>query len=482
MSWLESGREMAWSGWRVGKTTWRRSVAVGVLAVAMVAAILAPTRQAVALPAGFHEHVVFTGLNQPTNLEFAQDGRVFVAEQSGVIKVYDNLVDRTATVFADLSTVVHKQADRGLLGLALPPRFPVTPWVYVFYTYDAPPGQTAPVYNDVCAEPTGGNCVVTSRLSRLPITADGSAGAEQVLIHDFCQQYPSHSVGDLRFGADGALYVSSGDGAHFFATDWGQFGTPRNPCGDAPGGVGGAMDPPTAEGGALRAQDVRTTADPTALNGSVLRLNPETGEAMAGNPLIGSADPNARRVVAHGLRNPFRMAVRPGTGELWIADVGWDTWESVERLARPTAKVTNFGWPCYEGPDRTADYDNANLNLCESLYSGTGQTEPYYNYNHANQVVPGEDCSTGASSIGGLAFYPTRGGHYPHAYAGALFFTDTIRKCIWAMRPGKPGGLPDTTRIETFATGLATPVDLEIGPRGELYYLDFGGTVRRIGY
>jgi glucose/arabinose dehydrogenase len=353
MSWLESGREMAWSGWRVGKTTWRRSVAVGVLAVAMVAAILAPTRQAVALPAGFHEHVVFTGLNQPTNLEFAQDGRVFVAEQSGVIKVYDNLVDRTATVFADLSTVVHKQADRGLLGLALPPRFPVTPWVYVFYTYDAPPGQTAPVYNDVCAEPTGGNCVVTSRLSRLPITADGSAGAEQVLIHDFCQQYPSHSVGDLRFGADGTLYVSSGDGAHFFATDWGQFGTPRNPCGDAPGGVGGAMDPPTAEGGALRAQDVRTTADPTALNGSVLRLNPETGEAMAGNPLIGSADPNARRVVAHGLRNPFRMAVRPGTGELWIADVGWDTWESVERLARPTAKVTNFGWPCYEGPDRS---------------------------------------------------------------------------------------------------------------------------------
>jgi hypothetical protein len=103
-------------------------------------------------------------------------------------------------------------------------------------------------------------------------------------------QYPSHSIGDLHFGADGALYVAGGDGASFSATDYGQLGNPINPCADPPGG---AMNPPTAEGGALHSQDVRTPADPTGLDGALLRLDPVTGAAMAGNPLIGSSDLNA---------------------------------------------------------------------------------------------------------------------------------------------------------------------------------------------
>ena len=96
------------------------------------------------LRSGFNDYVVFSGLNHPTAIEFSPDGRVFVAEKRGVVKVFDNLADRTPTVFADLRTQVHNFWDRGLLGLALHPAFPVNPSVYVLYTRDAEPGGRPP--------------------------------------------------------------------------------------------------------------------------------------------------------------------------------------------------------------------------------------------------------------------------------------------------------------------------------------------------
>src|SRR5688500_5675066 len=116
----------------------------GVLA-AILLALLPPTEaDAVStLPSGFQESVVFSGLNNPTNVEFSKDGRVIVAEKGGLIKVFDSLSDTTPTTFADLRTNVHNFWDRGLLGLALDPNFPTNPYVYVLYTYDAPIGGTA---------------------------------------------------------------------------------------------------------------------------------------------------------------------------------------------------------------------------------------------------------------------------------------------------------------------------------------------------
>jgi uncharacterized repeat protein (TIGR01451 family) len=452
-----------------------------------------------ALPSGFQETTVFTGLANPTAIEFASDGRVFVAEKRGVIKVYDNLSDTSPTVFADLNLNVHNFWDRGLLGLALDPNFPANPYVYVLYAYDfnpvaasASPPQptrwgTSGVYADPCPSPPGATadgCLVMGRLSRLTAAGNTMTGSEQVLIEDWCQQYPSHSTGSLAFGADGALYVSGGDGASFNFADYGQDGNPLNPCGDPPGGVGGVQTPPSAEGGALRSQDVRTTSDATSLDGSILRVDPATGAALPDNPMSSSSDPNAQRIVAYGLRNPFRITVRPGTSEVWAGDVGWNTWEEINRVI-PDATAENFGWPCYEGDGRQSGYDGLNLSLCESLYAlgSNAVTAPYYTYNHSAKVVANETCPTGSSSIAGLAFYPSDGS-FPDAYDNALFFADYSRDCIWALLAGADG-LPSTTdgsRI-TFVAPAANPVDLQVGPGGDLYYADFdGGTIRRITY
>jgi glucose/arabinose dehydrogenase/PKD repeat protein len=441
--------------------------------------------------ARFQDTVVFQGLTNPTVVQFSPDGRVFVGEKSGIVKVFDNLADTTPTTFADLRTKVHNYWDRGLEGLALDPSFPSEPYVYVLYTHDAAIGGTAPRWGspgetfDGCPTPPGpttDGCVVSGRLSRLQASGNQMVGSEQVLVEGWCQQFPGHSVGTVAFGSDGALYAGGGDGASFVYADWGQAGSPPNPCGDPPGGVGGSQTPPTAEGGALRAQDLRTAGDPVGLNGSIIRVNPDTGAALPDNPLATNPDLNARRIVAYGLRNPFRFTVRPGTNELWAGDVGWGLFEEIDRIPSPTdATVENFGWPCHEGPVRQPSYDAANLNVCENLYAAPGAAAaPYFSYGLSDAVVPGEPCPTGFGAVSGLAFY--NGGSYPPGYQGALFFTDYGRNCIWVLFPGA-NGLPDPNSRVTFRTDAATPVDLKIGPGGDLFYVDFfGGTVRRITY
>jgi glucose/arabinose dehydrogenase len=458
----------------------------GIAGVVLIAAAFAWAQPATAdPPSGFQETVAFEGLNEPAAISFAPNGRIFVAEKGGVVHAYTGLGDSTPTTVVDLNEDVYNFWDRGLLGMTVDPLFPGRPYLYVLYARDAVLGGSSPrwgtegVYSDPCPDPPGATtdgCLVSGRLVRLTLSGD-VASDQTTLLTDWCQQYPSHSVGDLAFGPDGALYVSGGEGASFDFTDWGQFGFPGiNPCGDPPGGT---MEPPTAEGGALRAQDARTTSDPTGLGGAILRIDPNTGDGLPGNPFFGSGDANQRRIVALGLRNPFRFTLRPGTDEVWAGDVGWTDWEEINRLVDPSdATADNFGWPCYEGVGRQGSYDATDLNLCESLYSAGPVVAPYYAYNHSDQVVGGEGCPSGSSSISGLDFYQS--GPFPNSYDGALFFADYSRSCIWAMLPGG-NGLPSPSNIQTFNPGAPGPVDLEISPGGDLFYADLaGGTIRRI--
>ncbi len=428
-----------------------------------LAALLIPTAPA-QLPPGFQDNVALSGVSftDAVAVRFAPDGRVFVAERGGIVKTFSDLSDPTPTVFADLSTQVYNAWDRGLLGLAIHPDFPTVPYVYVFYTYDATIGGTAPLWNDSCPDPPGftnQGCQVSSRLSRLTASGEVMSGPEVVLREGWCQQFPSHSVGDLAFGQDGALYLTHGDGAHFNFPDYGQVG---NVCGD-----------PVNEGGALRCQDLAAPGDPLDYHGCLLRLDPVSGAALPDNPLFGGqADDDP--IVAYGLRNPYRFTIRPNTNEIWIGDVGWGGFEEVNRVTDPTdTLVENFGWPCYEGPAVQDGYDALDLPLCEDLYLAGTVSDPYHSY--PNQQANG-------NSITGVAFSP--GGSFPSSYDGALFFADFSAGWVRVLLPDANGD-PDPQNVQTFALGV-TPVDLTFGPDGNLYYVAynrFGASfVRRFEY
>ena len=199
-------------------------------------------------------------------------------------------------------------------------------------------------------------------------------GPEQVLVEDWCSQYPAPLVGALAFGPDGALYAPPATPRARRSPTTGRR-HPGNPCGDPP-------RPPRLARSRRRPRG-RVAPQPgpaharrpaSTLDGTIIRVDPATGDALPGNPLAGSPDPNARRIVAYGLRNPFRIAFRPGTSELWLGDVGWGRWEEIDRIADTGATgVVNFGWPCYEGgaggAARQPAWDALGLALCEDLYA-----------------------------------------------------------------------------------------------------------------
>jgi glucose/arabinose dehydrogenase/PKD repeat protein len=461
-------------------------VAVALTATSM--AVGGASAKATVVP-GFAEQTMLATLTAPTDMAFAPDGRVFVSEKSGIVKVFPNISTDTPTVVADLRTQVFNSGDRGLLSLALDPQFPTRPYLYLAYTFDAPVGGTAPTWgapgvnSDICPDPPGLNtlgCVVSSRLTRITLSGNAMVGQEQVLVNDWCQQFGSHSIGQIRFGPDGALYLSGGEGASYTFADYGQTGQPVNPCGDPPAGVGGAETIPTSEGGSLRAQDLRTSGDPTSLDGSVIRVDPDTGNPLPDNPLYAQGpDKNAQRIIAHGFRNPFRMTFEPGTKTLYVGDVGLSTTEEINQIPTPPSAVKNFGWPCYEGPDQLGTFSSTNL--CQNLYADPGGvTQSTFRYKHGQALNANDTCSfASGSATSGLAF--STGTVYPSQYQNALFMADYARNCIWVVFRGA-GGQLDWTTLRTFSDTASRPVDLEIGPDGFLYYVAISGSIRRFSY
>jgi glucose/arabinose dehydrogenase len=464
------------------------------------------------LPPHFQDEVVFEGLEQPTNFRFAADGRVFVAEKPGRILVFDNLSDPDPTVFADLRGAVYDHGDRGLLGIELDPEFESgRPYVYALYTWDHVLGEpwdpTKPEYGnpgvsgdpDCPAQNSSHSCLVSGRLVRLeeslvhPNHAVEESGRpkEEELLQGWCQQFDSHSIGDLAFGNEGDLYVSGGDGASYESIpDYGQLGTPPNPCGDAPTPAGtapSAAQRHEAQGGALRSQNM------DLLSGAILRIDPDTGGAFPGNQFFGSGNPNEERTVAKGFRNPFRFTFDPTTGEIYSGNVGSSEIEEIDRFEAPSNALFNSGWPCYEGIQRQFQFKTLGLDVCKALYKeeelGNPQTsDPFFTYSHKQTVVPDDECPTeSGSAMSGLSFY--EGTRYPPKYEGAFFFADAVRGCIWVMYEGADGR-PDPSTTQRFLreSNIYPGVKIAEGPGGYLYYADllgenFGeGSIHRIAF
>jgi glucose/arabinose dehydrogenase len=399
---------------------------------------------ALALPTGFVKSTVFSGLDLPTVVRFAKNGHVFVAEKNGVIKKFDSVSDATPIIVADIQQQTYNFVDNGLLGFEIHPNFPDTPYLYALYSTNQ-----------------GAN---GATLARFTIQNDALA-SQLVFSTNWCIQSVSHAVGDIQFGNDGALYVTHGDAAAPDFVDYGQAANSQAPydCGD-----------PINQGGAFRSQDMHPqfNTDPVIFNGAMLRLDPITGAAMANNPLVGG-DPKDDKIIAYGLRNPFRFVQRPNGQDLYIADVGWGAREEVSRVANPTDNVIeNFGWPCYEGSQIVTPYQALGFPICQSLYTSNLHQPPFYEYNHWDSPE-GEQAAVTA-----LAFY--QGDSYPASYKNALFIGDYTDHWIKVMWPN-PDGTPNPNNVTLFDNDADNIVQLIQGTGGDIYYVDHnGGNVVRI--
>lgn len=430
-------------------------------------------------PAELLAFPVLTDLAQPTNVEFAPDGRVFVAEKDGLIRTYDSIADTTPTTAADLTSAVRSVGEHGLLGLEVDRAYPARPYLYAMFSWDI-----TGLWGDGCAAGYGTNgCVTGARIARLTIGSGGVAvGAPLTLAESqWCYQFASHGVGDLEMLSDGSLVASSGEGAYWIGADYGQFGgqqldppvanlTPRNACGDPPDGVGGAVDPTTSEGGSFRAQDVLTTADPTGWSGAIVRLNADTGLPMADNPLVGIGPTSDDAIVAHGMRNPFRLTPGPEDGEVYAIDVGYSRFEEINRLVVDDPVVENFGWPCKEGPGTQRAFDALDNQMCDLAASSSARTTltpPWFSYEHDSQA---------GAAISAIAVVPP--GRYDESIVGDLIFSDYVKARTWTI--GIDDDEPESDTPREVARG-GVVVDLEAAPDGYLYSVDYAdGSVERL--
>ena len=358
----------------------KSAVALLIVLVASLAQIDAPPVQAATVPSGFSDSSYASGLSSPTAMAFAPDGRLFVAEQGGSLRVIEN---GALLPTAFLTVSVNNTGERGLLGIAFDPSFSSNQFVYVYYTTTA-----ADTHNRVSRFTANGNVAV--------------AGSEVILIDLDGHGATNHNGGAIHFGPDGKLYIATGDNAN-----------------------------------GANAQSMTTR------HGKMLRLNPD-GSIPTDNPFFGSTTGANRAIWALGLRNPFTFTFQPGTGRMFINDVGQNTWEEIN----DGIAGSNYGWPNTEGSTTNPAYRS-----------------PLFAYDHS------EGCA-----ITGGAFYNPATAQFPAEYTGDYFFGDYCSD--WIRRFD-----PSTSTVTDFVTGASGPVDIQVGPDGSLFYLNINnGSVRRVQY
>ncbi|HEY6162945.1 MAG TPA: PQQ-dependent sugar dehydrogenase [Bacteroidia bacterium] len=284
---------------------------------------------------------------------------------------------KNGTVLATpfLQVTVDQLNERGLSSVALDPNFSSNHYVYIYYTVPGSPSH--------------------NRLSRFTANGDVAVTGSEVILLDFGPLANSiHNAGGMAFGPDGKLYIAIGnDNVNSNSQDLNNY------------------------------------------KGKLLRINPD-GSVPADNPFTGSE--SAKRIWAYGFRNPWTIDIQPGTGKIFVDDVGEASWEEINNA---TVGGKNFGWPNAEG-----------------MSSNTAYTNPVFTYPH------GSTGTTDGCAITGGCFFNPASTNYPTAYTGAYFFIDYCNHWINYLDPANG-------QRHNFATGLASAGNyVKVGTDGNLYY------------
>jgi glucose/arabinose dehydrogenase len=345
---------------------------------------------------------VVHGLPRAIGVVNAGDGRLFVIDQDGkILIVKGNAVTGT---FLDITDrVATSGSERGLLGVAFHPNYASNGRFFVRYTAAS---------GDV-------------RISEFQVTADpdkANPKSEKLLITVPHRLFANHNGGTIAFGPDGYLYIGTGDG-----------GSGGDPYGNG--------------------QNLK------ALLGKMLRIDVDHTSSgrnyaiPADNPFAGQAG-KLGEIWAYGLRNPYGYSFDRETGDLWIADVGQNIWEEVDRatVADGLGRGANYGWNVMEG---THCYKPA------TKCSTAGKARPIAEYTHGSRD------SIGCSIIGGYVY---RGAAHPEL-AGRYFFSDYCSGTIWDLTAAGPSSQTPqmlfSTRLSIYGWGQ--------GADGELYLLATNG-------
>lgn len=323
-------------------------------------------------PTGFNQVLVAPGISAPTTMALAPDGRFFIAQQYGQLRVVKN---DTLLSQPFISLNVNIDGERGLLGVAIDPLFLTNHYIYLCYTV------SSGLFN---------------RVSRFTASGDTVVPGSEVVILDLDTLIANyHGGGHLDFGPDGKLYIATGEN-----------GRPNY------------------------------SQDLDSYLGKILRVNPD-GSTPVDNPFPGPA--KRQRVWAYGFRNPFTFSFQPGTGRMFINDVGEVTYEEINEA---TVGGGNYGWPGAEGNSTNPAYVN-----------------PVFTYLH------GITLGTGCAITGGTFFNPDTT-NYPAAYLNKYFFIDYCGNWIDMIT------LDSVPVWSNFGTGIANySVGMLTGHDGNLYFL-----------
>jgi glucose/arabinose dehydrogenase len=387
------------------------------LALALTPVAPRPADAAATLPDGFRLESIATGQPAYNLSSFAfVPGGMLTLGRSGLITLVPT--GGTPRVVGTIPGVVVRN-DLGALGLAVGPDFATTGFVYVAYNWRTPDAEFARI----------------SRWTLTPAAAPTAMGAEHVLLDNIRQDRPVHGIGTVLVAPDGALLVGMGDAADYRTADPLRF----------------------------RAQDLNQPY------GKILRIDPVSAAGRPDNPFFDPAAPSSwrSRTYAYGLRNPFRFSLDPASGRLLAGDVGWNSYEEVDRILAGG----NYGWPCLEGTSQVAGH--ASSPVCTALYA-RAQTvvPPIVAYPHPDE---------GQASVTGGTWYT--GDSYPEAYRNAYFYADYARKMMWTLGLDNEGRVAVPPEEAGFGTGIGSPVDIRAGPNGDLYFADIvAGVVQRLRY